>query len=250
MNAQTPAVPATPAMANTLSLSDLLSVATILGGQVGQAKDSQIKFLMKVAEGGYYNGINLDANKHGQDVDDAVKLAEAYVKAQNSAVMFDAKAPNQQKLTSLVRTSIRFGQWPHGGVGEPIAVMNDFISYRQKVRAKPDMSGKLKDAADAFMTFARNQLKRQTVIDKGEFAQFLFKPGHSLATAEEIIEQARKNLQRLKEGKAAKSTALDQSPEISKAIDALTKRLKDIASARGTAQGNGAPAQPAQPAAA
>lgn len=232
MNSTTPATPVTPAMANTLSLSDLLSVATILGGQSGQSRDAQIKMLMKTAEGGYYNGINLDANKHGQDIDDATKLAEAYVKAQASSTMFDAKAPNQRKLISLLRTSIRFGQWPHGGTGEPISVMNDFISYRQKVKAKPGMSGKLDDAANSFMRFARQQLKRQQVIDNSEFDSFLFKPEHTLATAEEIIEGARKSLQRLKEGKAAKNTASDQSPEIGKAIDALTKRLKEIASQR------------------
>src|ERR1017187_5917381 len=119
---------------NAITFDDMMDTAKELGEQAGKGKDTQIKSLLKVLEAGYHNTFDLKANKHGQDVDDATKYAEAYVKAQGSAAVFDAKAMNQRKLISPLRPAIKLGQWPKGGNGEPLATVNNLISMRQKLR--------------------------------------------------------------------------------------------------------------------
>lgn len=240
MNATTPNNPAptVPAVPNGLSLTDLIAAATMLGSQAGVAKDTQIRLALKVVEAAYHGGIDLTANKHGTDIDDAVKISEAYVKAQTGATVFDAKKNNQRKLIACVRTLTKLGQWPKGGTGEPLSTVNNIVSHRQKLRAKPDMAGKLDDAFNTVMRYARAQLRKDQLITASEFDSFCFKKGVDLATAEEIVESVRNTLRKLAQGKASKNTAQDQSPEVEKAIQMLSKRLDEIAKARGRAQGN------------
>src|SRR5258708_39745880 len=101
-------------MTNMLTMQSLMDDAKLLGEQAGKGKDTQIKFLLKAVEGGYHNAVDLAANKHGKDIDDATKLGEIYVTAQQGATVFDAKAPNNRKLVSTIRTSIKLGMWPKG----------------------------------------------------------------------------------------------------------------------------------------
>lgn len=225
---------------NTITFQDLIDTATLLGSEAGKGKDTQIKFLLKGVEGGYHNVLDLSSNKHGTDVDDATKLSEAYVKAQQGAVVFDAKAPNQRKLVSTVRTSIKLGSWPKGGNGEPMATVNNLMTIRQNLKKIPAEAKKLDDAANTLLKYARAQLKRDTLIDDAELKEFCYKPGKNLPTAEDIIESMVKQLDKLVDGSAAQGTAQDNSAEVRGARNDLRKRLTAIATARGKAKGNGA----------
>lgn len=217
---------------NTLTMNDLLATAATLGAEHGKGRDTQIKFLLKVVEGAYHGAIDLVPNKHGTDVDDATKLAETYVKAQGSANIFDAKAGNQRKLVSCLRTSMRLGQWPKGGNGEPLATVNNLMTIRQKLKSDPKTSGKLDDAANTLLKYARAQLKRDTLIEEDELRDMCFRNEPEPATAEEIIEAARNKLSKLIAGEASKGTAQDRSALTIKARDALTDRLAEIAKAK------------------
>lgn len=227
---------------NAIVFQDMLDAAAQLGAEAGKGKDTQIKFLLKTVEGGYHNALDLSANKHGADLDDATKLAETYVKAQQGAVVFDAKAPNQRKLISCLRTGIKLGSWPKGGNGEPLATVNNLMTMRQNLKKIPTEAKKLDDAANTLLKYARAQLKRDTLIDDAELKEFCYKPGHDLATAEEIIERMEKQLSKLLDGSASQNTAQDNSKEIRDARQLLRGRLSAIATARGKAQGNGAQA--------
>lgn len=224
-------------MTNKISFADILQVASDLGAEAGKGKDTQIKFLLKAVEGGYHGALDLSANKHGTDVDDATKLAEAYVKAQQGAVVFDAKAPNQRKLISTVRTGVKLGGWPKGGNGEPLATVNNLMTIRQNLKKIPAEAKKLDDAANTLMKYARTQLKRDTLIDDAELKEFCYKPGKNLSTAEDIIESMEKQLSKLIDGSAQQGTAQDNSSEIRNARQMLRTRLSAIATARGKAQG-------------
>lgn len=230
---------ATPT-ANTITFADLLQVAAALGADAGKGKDTQVKFLLKAVEGGYHNALDLTASKHGTDVDDATKLAEVYVRAQQGAVVFDAKAPNQAKLISTVRTSIKLGGWPKGGNGEPIATVNNLMTIRQNLRKIPAESKKLDDAANTLLKYARAQLKRDTLIDDAELKDFCYKPGVNLKTSEDLIEAMVKQMDKLIDGSAQHGTAQDNSADIHNARQLLRGRLSAIARARGQAKGNGA----------
>ena len=228
MNMQTPP----PAAAgNKLTLDVLKLKASELGEQSGKGKDTQVKFLLSCLEGGYHSAIDLAANKHGADRDDATLLAETYVKAQAGNVVFDAKAMNQRKLISTLRTSIKFGQWPKGGNGEPLATVNALMTERQKVRKDPALCKKLDDAANTFLRFARAQMKRDQLIEPKEFNDFLFKKTKDPATATEVVETLRNQIKKLIDGDAAGGNAQDNSKLIRDAHRALTDRLVEIAKA-------------------
>lgn len=227
-------------MPNKISYADLEKVAQDLGADAGKGKDTQIKFLLKMVEGGYHGALDMVGNKHGTDIDDATKLAEVYVKAQQGAVIFDAKAPNQRKLISCLRTGIKLGGWPKGGNGEPLATVNNLMSMRQQLRRNPAEAKKLDDAANTLLKYARAQLKRDTLIDDDELKTFCYKPGKDFATAEEIVEKMAKQLDKLISGEASSNTAQDASPEVKQAKDLLRKRLVAIAQAKGKAKPGGA----------
>ena len=220
-------------LSNNGSFVALLADAAELGKQAGLGKDTQIKFDLKVAEAAFHGKIDLDASKHGTGIDDATKLTEAYVKAQASALVFDAKAPNQRKSISCTRKLIQFGMWTKGGSGEPLASLNAFVMQRQKLRADPLNAKKLDDAHNAVLRYARAQVKRDQLITASEFNSFIFKKQPELATVEDILGNIRSAARKLYEGKAAGGTATDSSAEVMTVINACTKRLTDIAVAKG-----------------
>ena len=221
---------------NAITLDQLGVALDELGADAAKGKDTQIKALLKIMDAGFHGVIDLQADKHGPEIDDATKMAERYVRAQNSAIVFDHKAPNQRKLVSTFRTMIKLSQWPKGGNGEPLQTVNNLITMRQKLRAIPGEIKKLDDAANTLMRYARTQLKRDQLIDDAELKSFCYKKDGTLQTPEQIIEGCRKQLMALKDGKAASGTAQDASQEIRDAIKSLTERLKKIADKRGAAK--------------
>jgi hypothetical protein len=224
-------------MTNVVTSQDIFAAAAVLGAEAGTGKDTQIRFMLKMVEGGYHNVLDLSANKHGVGIDDATRLTEAYVKAQQGAVVFNAKSANQRVQISKLRTTIKLGSWPKGGNGEPIATVNNLMSEWQKLKRIPAQAKKLDDAANTLLKYARAQLKRDQLIDGAELTEFCFKPQHDLRSAEEIVESMVKQLDKLIVGKASHSTAKDTSTEIINARDQMRKRLAAIATARGKAKG-------------
>jgi hypothetical protein len=214
---------------NAISFDDLLKVAADLGADAGKGKDTQIKFLLKAVEGGYHNALDLTANKHGALIDDATKLAETYVKARQGAVVFDAKADNQQKLSSTLRTAIKLGSWPKGGNGEPLATVNNLMTIRQNLKKVPSEAKKLDDAANTLMKYARAQLKRDTLCDDAELKSFCYKPGKQTPTVEDVLEEIAKKLDKLVSGEYAGGTLQDNSTNVKTARFELHQRLAAIA---------------------
>lgn len=237
MLAQSPTAPAAPA-SNKPTFEDMLQVAQQLGSEAGKGKDTQIKFLLKAVEGGYHNALELSPNKHGTGVDDATKLAEAYVTAQRTATVFDAKAGNQQKLISTIRTSIKLGSWPKGGTGEPLATVNNLMTIRQNLKKIPAEAKKLDDAANTLMKYARAQLKADKLLDDAQLKEFCYRPGKDDPTVEDIIEKCAKQLDKLFTGEAGNGTLQDKSKEVQDARFLLHSRLANIAKAK---NGGGVP---------
>lgn len=226
--------PIAPVVGNKLDMAALLAKAQELGEQAGKGKDTQIKFLLSACEGGYLNAIDLVPNKHGTEIDDATKLAETYVRAQGTATVFDAKAGNQRKLVSTLRTSIKLGQWPKGGSGEPMATVNNLMSHRQKLRQQPQNAKKLDDAANTFLRYARAQMKRDTLIDGDELKAFVFKKVPEGKNVAEVLEGVRNALNGLIKG-SRKDGLQDASVEVRAAAQKITDRLVAVAKAGQTA---------------
>lgn len=226
---------------NRQSFDDYAKTAELLGADEGKSKDSQIKFLLQVAEGGYLGTLDLSANKHGTTVDDATKLVEAYAKGRSSSVVFDAKSMNNRVRIAEARTGIKLGGWPKGGNGEPQATWNNLMSLRQNLAKKPAEAKKLDDARNVFLRYARTQLKRDTLIEADELKSFCYKPGKDLLSAEQIIEKTVKQLDKLIDGSASNNTAQNNSNNIKNARQSLRSELAAIATARGKAKGPNPP---------
>lgn len=224
----------TPAFAkpNIVTFDDLLQVAKDLGQQSGAGKDTQVKFALKIIDGAYHGALDLSPDKHGQGIRDGVALAEAYVKAQNAAVIFDARADNQRKLISNLDKCIKLGGTSKWGVGEPISTVNSLMTIRQKVKQE----GKVKviDAFNALMKYATQQLKLDRIMDDVELRSFVVKPDQEAKSAEDILEAIRKQARKLAEGKVAHCPDMDNGSEVQSIIRMCTKRLTAIAKARAT----------------
>ncbi len=214
---------------NAPTLASLITSAEELGKQAGQGKDTQVKFLLKTHEAAFLGVIDQDADKHGAGVDDATKLTEAYVRGQTGATIFDAKAPNQRKTISCTRSMIKLGMWPKGGVGEPLATVNSFITLRQAKRKDPATAKKLDDAANSLLRYARAQVKRDQLLTASEYEAFLFKPEADAVTEEEWWEGVRKKAQRAKAGKGGVHITDTLIDDI---VRTCTKRLVAIAKSR------------------
>lgn len=218
---------------NVPTFESLLQVATELGEQAGKGKDTQIKFDLKVLEGAYLGALSLDPNKHGAGRRDGMLLAEAYVKAQQGAIIFDARSDKSRKLISNVDKMIKLGQNPKWGPGQPLTNVNELVTHRQTLRKDPATAKKLEDAHNMLMRYATAQIKSDTLIDGDARNQFAFKKNPDERTVEEVWEGIRKLATKLRDGKIAHCSGLDNSSETTTIINTSTKRLKAIAAARG-----------------
>lgn len=245
MNQTTVTAAVTPAGAkpNSLTFTELLTIATDLGAEAGKGKDVQVKLDLKVLEGAFVGQLDLQPNKHGDEISDAVKLAEAYVRAQNSAVIFDAKAPNQRRLVSNLNKMIKLGTSPKWGVGEPMQNVNDLMTLRQNLRRTANKGVRLDDAHNTLMRYATTQLKSDTLIsDPNQMKAFCLKKDSDPRTAEEVLRSIQKIASALKSGKVSNCPDTDNSPEVSSIINACNKRITQIVKAKAgdtsTTQGN------------
>lgn len=226
---------------NKPSFGDILADVKTLGEEAGKGIDTQIKFFLKVAHASFLNVINTDPDKHGQGIDDATKLSDEYTKAQSGATIFSTKAA--KKTISCTKLGIRLGMYPHGGPGEPLSTLNTLMTLWRKLRADPANKGQLVDAFNTATKFAREQLKRKTMITDAELRGFCFKPGTEIKTAEEVLDAVRKTLRALRDGKASRGNALDASPEIMEMIKQADKRMKAIAAAKAPQSGMATPSK-------
>lgn len=223
---------------NALTLATMLTIAGELGAQEAMGKDGQVKFDLKVAEAAFVGAIDMTKDKHGDGIDDATQLAAAYVKGRNGSVIFDHKEPKQRKLSSNVRTMIKLGSSPKFGVGEPMATLNTLMTTRQNLRRTAKTGIKLDDAHNTLMRYAREQLKRDTLIAGDELAAFCQKPESEGRTADEVLKSIMATATKLKTGKLSNCSDVDNSPEVNAIIAACNKRLTAIAKAKGTASGS------------
>ena len=223
---------------NLPKFQQLMNEAEELGAQEAQGKDVQVKFDLKVLEAANLGSIDLTKDKHGDGIDDAVKLSEAYFRGRNKTVIFDHKEPKQRKLAATTRTMIKLGGSPKWGVNEPMQTVNQLMTIRQNLRKTANKGTRLDDAHNTLMRFAREQLKLDTMISGDDALKaFCFRPESEPRSAEDWLRQVCKQATALRQGKLSNCPDLDNSQEISRIIKACNDRLSAIAKAKG-AQAN------------
>lgn len=220
-----------PAKSNAPTFESLIQNAKDLGQQAGLGKDTQIKFAMLVIEGAYLGTLSLDPNKHGIGQRDGKLLAEAYVKAQQGAVTFDAKSDKSRKLISNIDKCIKLGSTPKWGRGQPMQTVQELVEHRQKLRKDPATAKKLDDAFNMLMRFATVQLRNERLLDDETRNAFAFRPVSGLKSVSEVIEGVRKTVQRLASGKLQSCDSSYDTKETQAIVAACTKILTDLAKA-------------------
>lgn len=215
---------------NVPTFEELLEKFRLLGEEKGKGEDAQIKGILQACEGGYLGVFDRAKDKHGTGVDDATKLAEAYLLSRSKNALFDRKAPTSRKTASYIRKAIELGSWPKGGPGEPLQTVNRLMTTWRDLR-KRNTQG-MEDAVNAFQKYQRVQLKRDTVCTDAELKAFCFTPVKDMRTDAEIIEAVRKSILKLVNGKAEKGNVKNDMPEVKAIADKCTKALAAIAKAK------------------
>lgn len=218
-----------PMSNSAMSFDELCKRAEALGADKGNGADAQIKFAMMVTEAAYLGSLDLDPNKHGPDKRDGVMLAERYVKGRTGATIFDTKSDASRKLISNLDKCIKLGSCPKWGSGQPLATVNDLMTFRQKEKKA---GKKVDDAFNTLMRFATAQLKSEQLIVDDELNAFVYKKQPGARDACDVLESIRKTANQLIAGKVSNCADIDTSDEVKAIIRACTKRLTAIAKAR------------------
>jgi len=219
---------------NDTRFQDLLALTEDLGKRQAQGEDVQIQHLLAVTQNAFEGVVDNTENKWGNGVDDATKITEAYWKARNANVVFNPKAANQRKTISCVRQVITLGGWSKGGPGEPIDMVNTAMTEYKRMRKDPSTAKRLKDAANFLIDIARKMKRSDTILELEDIRELTFKPTHDLPTVEDVLDNVRHTLKLLETGKHKAGTC--NTSNVSAAIKAVNRELKDIADAKRTVQ--------------
>lgn len=223
----------TTSRGNQPTLDDVLKDVTDIATTEGRAADGRTHLFLKVATAAYAGAIDRQKDKHGPGVKDNTRICEVYSKARSGATTFDTKPVKARKFLSEVDTMIRLGMFTKGGPSEPLSTLNAVVTLHQKMRKDATRVGELIDLPNALLKFAREQVKRETMLSEHEYRSYLVKAAKDPRTIEEWWDHLRKQAQKLKAGQLKSIVGEDMSDEMDKVINAANRRLRDIAKAKG-----------------
>lgn len=213
--------------ANAPTMATLLEEVFELGKNVAKGNDAQIQFDIKLVSAAMSGTLSLDPNKHGENISDADKMAEAYANGRTKNLIFDPKANNQRKLRSNAKKMIKLGTTPKWGHTQPMEAVNYLISQHQTFKKTPSNSRRLDDPHNALMRFATEQLKRDKIMSNEEISRYCYKKDKEPRTGTELLEGMRKVADKLAIGKV--SNCADALPEAKEVSRVITKLLTQIA---------------------
>jgi len=224
----TQAADAVQAKSNKPTRQYYLDRAKEFGETFGTAKDSQIKFDLDCIAGAFHGAYSTDPNKNGAGRGDWVEAAEIYTRAAGSKTIFDTKKNGNKRLVSNAKKCMESGANPKWGK-HFLQYVQDFVEFRQKVRAKDASvmkklpAGKtaedLDDAHNGLMRLLTALKKQATLLPENERNLYAFKTDKKEKDEVDLLEDARKLL--------LKSD--DKSPQITAAVHSITQRLANIA---------------------
>lgn len=219
----------TPGVGHNNPISLLLKQAHELGQAKARGVDTLVQFGLMCVNAAYDGKIDLTKNKHGDGLDDAVRLYTEFEKGRSKAAIFDHKSASGKVQAAKLRTCVKLGGWTRGGTGEPIATVNKLMAIRDKLRATPVLRTQLDDAYATLLRFARCQLKLTAVIDDADVLRgFCLKKEARGPTTQEYVAATLKRLDDLRAGKAAGGTLRRSSANIVNAISALRAECSDL----------------------
>lgn len=209
---------------NNDPVAKLMATVHELGVLKAKGVDTLVQFGLLCANAAYDGYIDLTKHKHGDNMDDAVRLYAEFEKGTSKASIFDHKSASGKVQAAKLRTCIKLGGSTRFGTGEPIATMNTLMDIRRKLRADPRTRTKLDDAYATLLRYARFQLKQTSVVDDPEVLRgFCIKTETAAGTLETYLAATVKRLDDLRAGKT--DVGRHTSANIVNALTALRDEL-------------------------
>lgn len=219
----------TPGVGHNDPVAALLAQAKELGAQKARGIDTLVQFGILCVHAAHNGHVDLMKNKHGDSVDDAVRLYAAFEKGRSAASIFDHTSASGKVQAAKLRTCVKLGGWTRGGVGEPIATMNKLMDIRRKLRNDPLMRPKLDDAYATLLRYGRFQIKQTEAVDDPETLRALcLKAEGKPVTLKEYLAATAKRLDDLRAGKAAGGTLRHTSPAVLNALSELRAECEAV----------------------
>lgn len=217
---------ATPGVGHNDPLGKLMLHVYELGTLKAKGVDTLVQFGLLCVDAAYSGHIDLAKHKHGDTVDDAVKLYAEFEKGRSKASVFDHKSASGKVQAAKLRTCIKLGGWTRGGTGQPLATVNKLMLIRAKLRQDPLQRPKLDDAYATLLRYGRFQLKHDSVQDDDDLLRSLCLKNEKKPTdLEEYLAATCKRLDDLRKGTAASSTLRHTSANVINAIAALRDEI-------------------------
>ncbi len=209
---------------NDHRFDDLCKEAETYGADRAKGEDSLVLMALKALQGAFDGYVTTGKDTHGPGVDDAEFLQRKYEGMRNASAKVQ-RTTSQKGQASKLRTCIRLGEWPHGGVGEPMNTINLLIDEYNKLSNDKTYEGKIESAYRMLQKYAAAQVRLKSVIPQDELKAFALKKEGIPKNLEEYIEAIAAHIQKLVDGKAVKGTIKDDSAEVVDALDLLKQRL-------------------------
>jgi hypothetical protein len=189
-----------------------------LGKEAALGRDSLPKLAVTITRAASEGIVTMDANKHGDGVDDAKKIYGEYIASDSRKAVHDHSPDGLKAQVSKLRSFIKFGA---GTKYDAVDVLDRAMRMRKEMAAADTKS--VKSAYAAYVDVAREQYTKEAPMTDDEMKQVISKKASEETTIEKVLQGMEKTLEKLITGehKAGK----DQSDQIIKAHELIKERL-------------------------
>lgn len=214
---------------NDYRADDFFSKCEEYGKRIAAGEDALPQLYIDVIQGAYDGYLDLQKDKHGQNLDDAMYAYTRAMTSKSGAAVFKGKADSLNSQASRVRSILKVGLWTRGGTGQPIERRNKLVNVWSKLATEPHAKGRRVSLAEALIKFARVQVKRDAILTDEELQNLCLRPAKADLTLADWIERTCvKPLRDLRNGKANRGQLSDQSEAIRDSLEALVDRVTEL----------------------
>ena len=220
-------------MTNKITKANLIAEARSLGATESRNGDAFVRFLTSVVMVATVGEVTLEKRRFvldnenyasGITWDDATEIANAHVKAVQTAATFDAKKGSHKALASKIRAMVKYAQWMDEYCPERDPAEQLSYVARWRIAAKEDHE--VCDMSRCLLAFARAQTKAESLLTKEQVVELCLLPdSNETLTARAWWNRVYKQANQLSSGRLPKCPEQDESNEMLTLLGACIKRL-------------------------
>jgi hypothetical protein len=215
----------------TMTFEAVLKQTREFGRDSGAGNEALPKLAVVVMRAATEGVITLDANKHGEGIDDAKFLYDEYVKSESKKAVHeqtaDGKKAQVSKLRAIVKAGVGSGT-DYDGIVEFDKVLN---ARKAAITADPKS---VKPAYHALIEASRKLVETNEPLTAEQIDAIVKKGETAQKTVEQELEGIKKKLEKLITGES--SIGKDQSEQVVKAHELISERLAAMITTRTNAE--------------